>query len=266
MSWEDEAHHSPLRPQDKYHAHTWKPEAIRSNPEAAFDVFDRSGNGYITVAELLFTTRKTNPSQSLYDEMKLFHKLDLDGDAIISKEEFCEVVRDKAAFPEEALRRLASLADETIPLSLMQGLRVRRSTRRLVSEKNDLVVTLSAVGLVHSKPFWGPRGAYVMIQETRSDVVEGTVVAWKPLRISVRGPGPLTVQVIDVQGELLGETQFDVGEPCTYDTAIGPLLALHPTTGVLAAKIIGTQSWIPSDVPLAEEKELTCFDLFTCSF
>lgn len=103
-----------MRSPAQIQAHDWSPEAIRADPDAAFDLFDANHDNVISVAELLFTTRKTNESVrrrgSIFDEMKLFQLLDVDGNSVISREEFCQVVKDPHAFSDEALAAIAQLA------------------------------------------------------------------------------------------------------------------------------------------------------------
>mmetsp|Transcript_7610 Transcript_7610/g.23181 ORF Transcript_7610/g.23181 Transcript_7610/m.23181 type:complete len:126 (-) Transcript_7610:10-387(-) len=94
--------------------HSWAPEDIRENPDAAFELFDANHDGVISVAELLFTTRKTNEGVrrrgSIFDELKLFQLLDVDGNSVITRNEFCSVVRDPLAFTDDALGAIAQLA------------------------------------------------------------------------------------------------------------------------------------------------------------
>uniref|UniRef100_A0A7S3JV65 EF-hand domain-containing protein n=1 Tax=Aureoumbra lagunensis TaxID=44058 RepID=A0A7S3JV65_9STRA len=94
--------------------HSWTLEEIRERPEEAYKLFDARGDGQVTVAQLLFTARKTSSAHrkrgSIFDEMKLFEVLDIDGDAVISSEEFCEVVRDPEQFSDEALAAIAKMA------------------------------------------------------------------------------------------------------------------------------------------------------------
>lgn len=94
--------------------HCWSPGAIRDNPDAAFDLFDANHDDVISVAELLFTSRKTNQDVrrrgSMFHELKLFQKLDVDGNSVISRQEFCDVVRDPLAFSDQALSAIAQLA------------------------------------------------------------------------------------------------------------------------------------------------------------
>mmetsp|Transcript_1798 Transcript_1798/g.5357 ORF Transcript_1798/g.5357 Transcript_1798/m.5357 type:complete len:466 (-) Transcript_1798:216-1613(-) len=95
-------------------AHTWTGDEIREKPEEAFALFDYRKDGQISVAELLFTVRKTNAETrqrgSIFDEMRLFELLDVDGDAVISKDEFCTVVADPSLFSDEALGAIAKMA------------------------------------------------------------------------------------------------------------------------------------------------------------
>ncbi|KAJ8603711.1 hypothetical protein CTAYLR_000198 [Chrysophaeum taylorii] len=95
----------------KFAAHEWDPKAIRRDPNTAFELFDANADGVISVAELCFVSRHTNPEMrrkgSLFDEMKLFHALDADGDSVISRNEFCKVVSDPKTFSDEALACIA---------------------------------------------------------------------------------------------------------------------------------------------------------------
>lgn len=94
--------------------HCWSPGAIRENPDAAFNLFDANHDDVISVAELLFTSRKTNQDVrrrgSMFHELKLFQALDVDGNSVISRQEFCDVVRDPLAFSDQALSAIAQLA------------------------------------------------------------------------------------------------------------------------------------------------------------
>ena len=82
-------------------------EADFENPataaNAAFDVLDKRGDGLVTVAELCFFDRKhvydeatkrvsdKKHSPSAFKQMQTFSRLDLNGDGVISREEFVEV-------------------------------------------------------------------------------------------------------------------------------------------------------------------------------
>lgn len=99
----------------KFDGHTWTPELIRSEPNGAFDLFDANKDGVISVPELCFVSRSTNEEHrkrgNLFEEMKLFQLLDVDGDAGISREEFCTVVSDPTVMSDEALQCMAKLCE-----------------------------------------------------------------------------------------------------------------------------------------------------------
>ncbi|KAJ8613260.1 hypothetical protein CTAYLR_004544 [Chrysophaeum taylorii] len=101
-------------PSPKFKGHNWTPADIRARPEDAFSLFDTNQTGSVSVSELLFTTRKTNDEirkrGSLFEEMVLFSTLDIDGDAVISKDEFCTIVRDEDQISVDALAAIARVA------------------------------------------------------------------------------------------------------------------------------------------------------------
>lgn len=94
-------------------AHSWSPAELRSNPDEAFDLFDANCDGKISVAELLFTSRKTNEKVRskgcLFEEMKLFQSLDVNHDSTITRAEFCEALQN---LDEANLAELAALAEQ----------------------------------------------------------------------------------------------------------------------------------------------------------
>ncbi|KAJ8601934.1 hypothetical protein CTAYLR_004448 [Chrysophaeum taylorii] len=90
---------------------TWNPEDIRKLPSLAFDLFDDNRDGIISVSELCWVAHLGKPrrQESAFDEMQLFSMLDVNGDSIISRDEFCEIVRDPALLNEYALASVAKL-------------------------------------------------------------------------------------------------------------------------------------------------------------
>ena len=156
-----------LRDPTDIKGHSWAPEDIRENPDAAFDLFDANHDGVISVAELLFTTRKTNEATrrrgSIFDEMKLFQLLDVDGNSVITRTEFCSVIQNPLAFTDDALGAIAQLA-------------TRRELMKLEEAKeiDDEAITTAVSAVLHGVEI-SRRNS-----ERISDVDAPVEVCWEP--------------------------------------------------------------------------------------
>ena len=135
--------------------HTWTASEIREKPEEAFALFDYRKDGQISVAELLFTVRKTNPGirqrGSIFDEMKLFELLDVDGDAVISKREFCAVVSDPSLFSDEALAAIAKMATRRAEEAAKQEGPPIAPKDEVDADAMEYEAIAATTGLVHGK-------------------------------------------------------------------------------------------------------------------
>ncbi|KAJ8602053.1 hypothetical protein CTAYLR_002773 [Chrysophaeum taylorii] len=186
------------RPRSTIKAHTWKPEAIRSSPDAAFDLFDANGDGVISVAELLFTTRKTNDTfrekGSIFDEMKLFHMLDVDGDSVITRDEFCSVIRDPVAFSDDALAAIAQLAKRRQEVKHAEEA-AKRATNihhselkderqdesRLIDDaRTDANALAAVIGVVHGKELVRRNSDRDVNTEIVNATTVGSIHEWTP--------------------------------------------------------------------------------------
>lgn len=135
-------------------SHKWDPRRVRADPDAAFDVFDVNKDGVITVSELCFVSRhlsdEVRKEGSLLAELDIFHTLDMDGDAVITRAEFCHVVSNPKIFSDEALNWISRWCatvdgtDSTLKLDnqnqkleaftatagIVQGMRLHRATKQ----------------------------------------------------------------------------------------------------------------------------------------
>lgn len=238
----------------------WTADDIRQQPAEAFALFDADQNGYISVSELLFTTRRANKEQrkrgSLYGEMKLFHTLDKDGDAVITKQEFCDAIQN--SFSTEELTALAGIA--TRRMQLTHGL-------RFVIQGTSIPATI---------PRWYdawsvlPRRAetYVALVAdsrviARSKVALGTVTSWKPVCIP-QPPSTLRFELYDSDCRLLGKSEYLDLSDTDRVVSFGPLVLLdrdgrHKT----AATLGGTVSSVTLDDVLDSDKDAQQ-DCFPC--
>lgn len=98
---------SPRKPAP---ARTWEPTELRRKPSTVFDMFDTNKDGLISASELCgVSPHHTQTASCIFDELKLFSMLEVLGDSVITKNEFCEVVSDPLLCNDNVLESIAQL-------------------------------------------------------------------------------------------------------------------------------------------------------------
>uniref|UniRef100_A0A7S3JXG4 EF-hand domain-containing protein n=1 Tax=Aureoumbra lagunensis TaxID=44058 RepID=A0A7S3JXG4_9STRA len=258
----------------KFVGHSWMPRAIRDEPNRAFDLFDANCDGVISVAELTFTARATSAVTRLrgdiYNEMKLFALLDLDGDAVISRQEFCEAVRDKTRINDEALSGLCALCElRKAEIKKQARLSIEKNKENLVL---DLVATAPWISVQKENIANATtetcrssvRSAECVISGINEDGERIELAKSKPRSPALWSPvikgediyrlGECPSIRIELSDEknIVGTTEtFEVGPRETEDPFVGPLTLLSSplttddsATPTPIASISGTLRWL----------------------
>lgn len=88
----------------------WEPRELRRKPSTAFDIFDTNKDGIISASEICYLAQhRTHTPSCIFDELKVFSMMEVHGDSVITRNEFCKVVSDPLLCNDYVLESIAQL-------------------------------------------------------------------------------------------------------------------------------------------------------------
>mmetsp|Transcript_733 Transcript_733/g.939 ORF Transcript_733/g.939 Transcript_733/m.939 type:complete len:191 (-) Transcript_733:455-1027(-) len=117
----------------------WTSEEVKANAELIFDTLDDNQSGDISPAELgdkmrmWHTLHEDHNRMNLFEEMKLFHELDSNGDSSIEKDEFVQKIAQIEFSPEKMplFHQVVEMVQVIVDNPGLESKRMMQSKRRM---------------------------------------------------------------------------------------------------------------------------------------